>query len=89
MEPATEHPGPPPSSSRRSVVRTALLVLVLVGLVVGGLRSWWLSRPNVDELLESAEAAMRWKEFRDAQRLALAPRRGWTRGRRALQARHR
>lgn len=70
MEPATEHPGPPPSSSRRSVVRTALLVLVLVGLVVGGLRSWWLSRPNVDELLESAEAAMRWKEFRDAQRLA-------------------
>ena len=43
MEPATEHPGPPPASNRRSVVRTALLALVLVGLVVGGLRSWWLS----------------------------------------------
>ena len=72
MEPATEHSGPPPSSSRRSVVRTVLLVLVLVGLIVGGLGSWWWNRPGVDELLKSAEAAMRWKEFRDAQRLATA-----------------
>ena len=72
MEPATEHPDPPPSSSRRSVVRTLLLVLVLVGLIVGGLGSWWRNRPGVDELLESAEAAMRWKEFGDAQRLATA-----------------
>ncbi|MDP7276855.1 MAG: FG-GAP-like repeat-containing protein [Planctomycetaceae bacterium] len=85
MEPAAEHPNLSSPGRRPGVGFRArdhwIGFLVLIGVGLGG---WWWSQPGVEELLESASAAMTRGEFEVAQRLASragrrAPRqtRGW------------